>query len=136
MQTIIKNLLKSFLITVFLIGLLFSLCAFLLQKNAFPMRYYFYAAAGIQLCITAILSVVFKKENMHYIAFVPLLLFDIGIMVFYSSFHIKTILLMLLTVFIHFIIRFIINKKTQKKGNAHSVRRKYEKIRKKQLHQH
>ena len=134
MKIYIKQGILATLYTLLLIGILYGVTALILLKNGFDFNLYFYVAAGLQFIIAAVLTIIFKKQK-PLIAVVPMLVLDMILMLIFRAFSIKTIIVCISIIVIHVLLIVLSQKHVVlHKSNSNKLRRRYEKIRKKQYH--
>lgn len=137
MQKIVKDILKCIPVVIFLFVALHLLGALLLYKNGFDFNSYYYFSFAIHIFDAGIIAFIFHGSVCKNIAVLPLFLTDIILIALFRSFHLKTALLIVAYLILYYLIILVLNKrKNVKKRNINTIRRDYEKIRKKQHYKH
>ncbi len=137
MRNIIKDVLKSALITALLAAGFYLLTALIILKHGIDSELYFPLLVAINGMISAIVTWINRKKEKASLLLLPLMLIETGLAVAFDGLSYKLMILLAVSAVIHFGLLFLCKyKRKQRKNYGKSMRKSYEKIRKKQHYQH
>lgn len=132
MPKLIKDLIKSTIISLLLLLLCFSICSFVLTKYDFDINNYKYISFMIFALISAILGFVFKDNEKFGLLIIPPIILSLIPAVAFKSISINILINIIIIVVSYLFIIFIIKSSDKrKKKDINSIRRSYAKKRKK-----
>ena len=132
MPKLIKDLIKSTIISLLLLLLSLSICSFVLTKYDFDINNYKYISFMIFALISAILGFVFKDNEKFGLLIIPPVILSLIPAVAFKSISINILINIIIILVSYLFIIFIIKSSDKrKKKDINSIRRSYAKKRKK-----
>lgn len=137
-KNVLKNVIRSFVITIVFGGALYAVAAFILYKSSVPLENYKYFSFVIMLLVSVIIAVSTYKHGEKSNAVLsalyelpPVLFVTITAFAVPDGLSLKALILIILLMAVGIIIPSLASKRNKpKKRNMNKIRRDYERLRK------